>query len=138
MDRPASGGHPTEEKNMNSQGKPMLSPAEQEKKDLNHRLETIGWGLFLIMIGGIGLVPQNTVPQGVWSIGVGVIMLGLNAARYSYGIKMSSFTLVLGFLALATGAASLVGVELPVFPILLILIGANILLKPLFERARTE
>ena len=121
---------------MDTQEHSSIPSTDQEKKDLNHRLETIGWGLFLIMIGGIGLVPKNLVPEGVWSIGVGLIMLGLNAARYSYGIKMSSFTLILGFIALATGAASLVGVELPVFPILLILIGANILLKPLFERAK--
>ncbi len=104
-----------------------------EQQDLNKRLETIGWAAFLIMIGGIGLVPPQQVPEGVWLIGVGLIMLGLNAARYWYRIKMSAFTIGLGILALLVGTSDLLGGELPVLPILLILIGANMLLKPLFE-----
>jgi hypothetical protein len=107
---------------------------ETEKQALNKRLETIGWALFLIMIGGLGLIPHELVPSGIWSIGVGLIMLGLNAARYLNGIKMSGFTLVLGTIALLTGVGELLGLDLPVLPILLILIGASILLKPLFEK----
>src|SRR5512141_2203390 len=82
---------------------------ETEKQTLNKRLETIGWALFLIMIGGLGLIPNEQVPSGVWSIGVGLIMLGLNAARYLNGIKMSGFTLVLGTIALLTGMGELLG-----------------------------
>ena len=96
------------------------TPQYAEKAALNKRLETIGWALFLIMIGGIGLVPKAQVPEGLWSIGVGLIMLGLNAARYYYKIKMSGFTIVLG-----TGIGELMGADLPVFAILLILIGAT-------------
>jgi len=107
---------------------------ETDKQALNKRLETIGWALFLIMIGGSGLVPKEQVPEGVWSIGVGLIMLGLNAARYYYKIKMSTFTIVLGSLALLTGVGELLGLDLPTFAILLILIGASIILKPLFEK----
>jgi hypothetical protein len=43
---------------------------EAEKQALNKRLESIGWALFLIMLGCTGLVPEEMVPQGVWSIGV--------------------------------------------------------------------
>src|SRR5512135_2182416 len=105
-----------------------------EKQDLDRRLTGISWGLFLIMIGGLGLVPGNLVPGGLWLIGAGLIMLGLNAARYMNGIKMSGFTIVLGILALMSGIGDFFGANLPLFPILLILIGANIVLKPLFER----
>jgi len=90
---------------------------DRQKQALDKQLETIGWGLFLIMIGGIGLVPQ-----GVWLIGVGLIMLGLNAARYVHGIKTSNLTIVLGILALLSGLGDLLGVELPVFAIVLILL----------------
>jgi len=107
------------------------------KAALNKRLESIGWGLFLIMIGGIWLVPDEQVPEGTWLIGAGLIMLGLNLARYLNGIRMSGFTIVLGILALASGLGDLAGVDLPLFPILLILIGASILLKPVFEGRRT-
>jgi hypothetical protein len=107
----------------------------EEKQALNKRLETAGWGLFLIMLGGQALVPGEQVPEGVWTVGVGLIMLGLNAARYYFGIRMSVFTIVLGSFALLTGVGELLGLDLPALPILLILIGANIILKPLFERS---
>jgi drug/metabolite transporter (DMT)-like permease len=87
-------------------------PAVDEAKvALNKRLETIGWGCFLIMLGGFIFVPDATVDKGVWSIGVGVIMLGLNVARYYNKIKMSGFTTVLGILALCAGIAQLAEVD---------------------------
>ena len=58
-----------------------------ENVALNKRLESVAWGLFLIMLGGFALVPDETIPKGVWSIGVGLIMLGLNPARYFYKSK---------------------------------------------------
>jgi hypothetical protein len=107
---------------------------EQEQRALDKRLESIAWALFLIMIGGIGLVPDSLVPNGVWSVGVGLIMLGLNAARYYYKIRMSKFTIVLGIVALVTGIGELVGVDLPGLAILLILIGAGMLLGPWLDK----
>jgi hypothetical protein len=86
------------------------------------------------MIGGIGLIPDERVPEGTWLIGVGLIMLGINLARYLNNIRMSSFTIVLGVLALLFGLSDFVGLNLPFFPILLILIGINIIIKPFFER----
>jgi hypothetical protein len=106
---------------------------DPEKVKLNKRLETMGWGLFLIMIGGLALVPDSMVPQGVWSIGVGLIMLGLNAARYYYGIRMSGFTTVLGVLALASGVAELLGFNSLGGAFLLIILGAYLILKPWVE-----
>ncbi|MGD2104731.1 MAG: hypothetical protein PVJ55_06430 [Anaerolineae bacterium] len=37
---------------------------DEEKVVLNKRLETIGWGCFLIMLGGFALVPGDIVPKG--------------------------------------------------------------------------
>jgi hypothetical protein len=62
---------------------------ETRKRSLNKQLEAVGWGLFLIMIGGLWLVPDEMVREGTWLIGAGLIMLGLNAARYYTGVKMS-------------------------------------------------
>ncbi len=107
---------------------------DPEKAALNKRLESIGWGLFLIMLGGFALVPDESVPKGLWSIGVGVIMLGLNAARYANKIKMSGFTTVLGILALLGGVAELLGFTSLEGGLLLIILGAYLLLKPWFEK----
>ena len=68
----------------------------QENAALNKHLESIGWGFFLVMAGGSLLIPNDVAPNGLWTIGVGLIMLGLNAARYFNGLKMSGFTTVLG------------------------------------------
>ena len=56
---------------------------DTEKQALNKRLESIGWALFLIMLGCSYLVDPTRVASGIWSIAVGVILLGLNAARYA-------------------------------------------------------
>lgn len=106
----------------------------EEKKALNGRLEAMGWGLFLIMLGGFALIPDDQIPRGVWSIGVGLIMLGLNAARYYYGLKLSGFTTFLGLLALLGGIAQLLGFDELEGAFLLIIIGAYLLLKPWFDK----
>jgi len=118
---------------MAAQGSQPASTQDEQKSALNKRFESIAWALFLIMIGGIWLVPKERVPEGTWLVGAGLIMLGLNAARYLNGIKMSGFTIVLGFIAVVSGLSDFVGVDLPFFPLLLILIGASIILRPLIE-----
>ena len=105
-----------------------------EESAMDKRLDAIGWGLFLMMIGGLWLMPEGWVPEGAWLIGTGLIILGLNAYRYHTGISVSGFWNVVGVIALASGTSDLVGVDLPVFPILLVAIGAGIILKPLLDR----
>jgi hypothetical protein len=109
---------------------------DPEKKALNKRLESVGWGLFLVMLGGFALVPDNTIPKGVWSIGIGVIMLGLNLARYLNKIRMSGFTTVLGILSLAGGIAELLRITSLDAALLLIILGAYLIIKPWFDRRR--
>ncbi len=110
----------------------MSMPDAARKQDLNKRLETIGWGLFLIMLGGFALV--KGVPEGTWLIGAGVIMLGLNAARMLLGIRVSWFSLILGTIALLSGLSSVLGVSIPVGPLLIILIGLAIIVRALQPR----
>jgi hypothetical protein len=97
------------------------------RPSLDRRLEGIGWALFLIMLGGLGLI--QSVPEGTWLVGTGLIMLGLNVARHVNGMRINHFTVVLGIMALLLGLAQLTGLPLPVLPVLLILIGADILIK---------
>ncbi|OJX38283.1 MAG: hypothetical protein BGO78_09745 [Chloroflexi bacterium 44-23] len=104
------------------------------KHTLNKRLENISWGAFLILIGGLWLIPDRWIPEGAWLIAAGVTMLGLNLARKLNGIRMSGFTFFLGTIALFSGIADILAINLPLMPILLILVGASILLKPYFEK----
>lgn len=107
---------------------------DEEKAVLNKRMEQMAWGLFLIMVGGFALVPQDVIPQGVWSIGVGLIMLGLNLARYLNQIKMSGFTTFLGVLSLISGGLELAGLYEAEGAVLLIVLGAYFILKPWIEQ----
>jgi drug/metabolite transporter (DMT)-like permease len=115
----------------NTQAAPVQNP---EKAAQNKRLESIGWGLFLIMLGGFALVPNATIPKGLWSIGVGVIMLGLNVTRYVYKIRMSGFTTVLGIIAIISGVLELMGMNELGGAIFLIILGVYLLVKPWFDK----
>ncbi len=106
----------------------------KEKAALNKRLEAAGWGCFLIMLGGFALVPNEIVPKGLWSIGVGIIMLGLNVARYLNHIKMSGFTTFLGILAIVSGLAEMIGLKALDGAAFLIILGAYLILKPWFDQ----
>ncbi len=112
------------------QEKPTEPGIDLEKAALNKRLESIGWGLFLIMLGGFSFVPHEQVPAGIWSLGIGLIMLGLNLARYVYKIRMSGFTTFLGILSVLGGIAELLGYTSLDGAFLLIILGAYLLIKP--------
>jgi hypothetical protein len=109
---------------------------DPERAALNKRLETIAWGLFLIMLGGFMFVPKHLAPDGLWSICVGLIMLGLNVARYFNHVRMSGFTTILGIISILGGVVQLFGVKNLEGAFLLIMLGAYLVLKPWFDERR--
>jgi hypothetical protein len=114
----------------------QMTTPDPEKAMLNKRLETSFWGLFLIMLGGWALIPNETIPKGAWSIGVGLLLLGLNGARYLNKIRMSGFTTFLGILALVGGIGDMLGWADLNGAFILIILGAYLILKPWFEERR--
>jgi hypothetical protein len=110
---------------------PVIDP---KRTALNKRLETAAWGAFLILLGGFMFVPDEIIRGGWWSIGIGTIMLGLNAARYFNGLRMSGFTTFLGVLSLIGGVLEVIGLYDLDGAILLIVLGAYLLVKPYFDR----
>ncbi len=119
---------------MTAQTDKSVSQIDPEKADLNKRLETIAWGFFLIMLGGFAFVPHGVIHEGWWSIGVGAIMLGLNAARYVNHLRMSGFTTVLGILSIVGGIVQLLGVSNLEGAFLLIILGSYLIIKPWFDK----
>jgi len=109
---------------------------DADKAALNKNLERVAWGAFLIMLGGFMFVPEEIIKGGWWSIGVGLIFLGLNAARYFNGLRMSGFTTFLGVLSVAGGILDLAGMEGVNGAVLLIVLGGYVILKPYFEKRR--
>ena len=100
----------------------------------DRRLHDIGWGLLLMLTGGVWLMPPETVPAGTWLFGVAVILLGVNAVRYIKHIEVSTFSVVLGLAALVAAASQMWRTDPPLVAIFLIVIGASLVAKPLLSR----
>ncbi len=99
----------------------------QEQARMDRNIETLGWGALFVWWGITLLV---RLPAGVGLIGVGLILLGANAARYFQGLRINGFSTCIGVLALIWGGLELAGTvlpfELPVLAVLLIALGATI------------
>lgn len=107
----------------------------------NHNFEAIAWGAFFIWWGITNLF--QFLPDGTGAIGIGLILVGLNAARALNRIPTSSFTTTLGIIAIILGGVELVRpilhlpFELPIFAIILIVLGGSCLVREI-ARTKTE
>ena len=101
---------------------------------LDRRLNDIGWGLLLMLTGGIWLFPAAMVPPGTWLFGVAVILLGVNAVRYVKHIAVSGFSMAVGIAALVAAVSQIWRTDPPLVAIFLLLIGFSLVARPLFTR----
>lgn len=97
------------------------------------RLDNFGWGAILLLTGSMWLVPKGLIPDGIWLMCVGFILLGLNAYRYSFRKQWNVCSLSLGVLAILAGVGALFHLNLPLLGIALIVIGIVALLSQLNE-----
>ena len=93
------------------------------------RLDEIAMALVLIMTGGLWLAPKAMFPEGTWLAGLGLILLGLNGVRRIRGLKTSGFGIIVGLIAFAAGIGRIIGQELPLIPILLIILGVGLVVR---------
>ena len=103
---------------------------------LDHRVNDVGWGLFLVMMGVLWLLPSGTVPEGTWLLATGVLLLGLNLVRRWMGIPVHGVGLLLGVLAVVAGVAKIEDFTEPLLPAALVVAGAWIVFQPLLARRR--
>lgn len=105
-------------------------------------LETLAWAALLIWLGVRNLLPF--LPNGTGALGIGLILLGLNAVRAHYGIPVKPFTSLLGWLALAWGATELANdlwtlpFKIPAFAIVLVILGVFLLVQELRRAGATR
>lgn len=103
-----------------------------------NNIQTIEWNFETMMWGALfiwwGITELFTgLPHGSGAIGIGLILIGVNIARFLNDIPTSRFSITLGILALVWGGLDLAGVllglpfEIPVFGILLIVLGVLVL-----------
>ena len=107
----------------------------------NRTFEGLAWGAF-VMWWRIAELFQF-LPSATWVLGVGLILIALNVARVRNGLPISGFTITVGILALLWGGLEMAGLflnlpfELPVFPILLTVLGVIVLAGKLTEKEAT-
>jgi len=105
------------------------APDQSGNRRHSQRLDEVAMALVLIMTGALWLAPKAMFPEGTWLAGLGLILLGLNAARRGRGLKTSGFGIIVGLIALAAAIGRIAGQELPWIPILLIVLGAGLVLR---------
>jgi hypothetical protein len=102
---------------------------------VNRTYESLAWGALFIWWGVLELA--DFLPHGTGAVGIGIILLGLNALRWLKGVPTRSFTITLGILALVLGILELaqgllsLPFELPIFAVLLIVLGIIFLVREL-------
>ncbi|MGD2247246.1 MAG: hypothetical protein PVF58_02490 [Candidatus Methanofastidiosia archaeon] len=101
------------------------------ERTINSRLEGLAWALFLILIGSVFLFENmyGMNLDGVIPIGIGAIWLGLNFARSQLHIPTSTFTIVLGVLAIVYGLTEMFVVHVDFIAVAAIVVGVLIILK---------
>ena len=105
---------------------------------LDRRLETIVWGALFIW-WGLRWWPLLSLPNGTGLLGTSLILLSLNAARSLKSIPTIRYTTIFGLLSLVFGGLLLasevlhVQFELPLFEILLIVLGVILFLRGLLQ-----
>lgn len=98
------------------------------------RIDATTWGLLLLMTGILLLLPSHTLPEGAWLLLAGAILLGATAVRAAMHLRISAFLVALALLAIAAGAATIAGIQLPLFAVFLVLLGASVVLRSWFAR----
>lgn len=96
------------------------------RSDLNNKvLNGVAWGAFFVVlgVGWLASIAYSLDVAAYIAVGIGVILVAINLARFSGGISLSKFSLFIGLIALALGTAGLVGYELPLIPTLIVLVG---------------
>lgn len=101
------------------------------RRPLAKRLEVASWGAFFLWVGFALLA---NVPIGVGFLGVGVVALLAQAVRKALALPAEGFWIFVGLAFLVAGAWRMSALEIPLAPILLIMLGALLLGAALLRR----
>ena len=108
-------------------GKPDLDKMKSymERHDRSGIFDTIGWSLFFIWVGVAWLM---NLGLGYGLLGVGILALAMQGARYLYDVRVEGFWLFVGFAFVLGGFWELWSVSIPLAPLVLIAVGIALLI----------
>ncbi len=72
------------------------------KNSKDKMLVAYAWGIFFIFTGLTFIIP-DMMPDGIWFMGTGIILISLNLIRKALNLKTSGFTIILGIVGLYLG-----------------------------------
>ena len=104
------------------------SSEKKALKRLSKKLDAIGWSLLFIWIGIVMITGFET---GIMLLGIGLIVLGGQASRKYFQLKVEKFWIIVGLLFLGGGLWGISGLNAPFAAIVLILAGVLILFSTL-------
>jgi hypothetical protein len=103
------------------------------RRDLDKRFDSAGWGLFFVWVA-IALLAGFQL--GIALLGIGVITLAAQAARWWVGLGPELFWVIVGLAFAIGGLWQLFAAGLPLVPVLLFGVGAALVMGAV--RRRTE
>jgi hypothetical protein len=84
-----------------------------QTKELQDRLDTIGWGLLFLLFGALAL-PNGRLEYAA-AAAIGVAMLGLNGLRIVKAVPVRWLSIILGVVMVVAGGGALAGIKMDVF-----------------------
>ena len=100
----------------------------------DRRLNHIGWGLLLMLTGSVWMMLPEAAPPGIWLFGVAIILVGVNAVRYAMHMDVSRFSVGFALGAFVAAISQIWRTDPPVVASFAIVIGASLMVKPVFSR----
>lgn len=99
------------------------------------RLDAVAWGLFFLWVG---IAFLTNLSWGIGLLGVGIIVLGGQAARKYVHLTLEAFWVVVGALFVMGGIWELLSVRVGMIPVVCIAAGLLLLLSALRGRPRGQ
>ena len=115
---------------MPSSRSPVDDPQGGAPSAARARVDAVSWALIFIWVGVAILANAG---WGWFLAGLGAIVLAAQAALSFQGEKLDGFWLACGAVFAIGGVWQLLGLQWPLAPVLLILLGASILWRALFN-----
>jgi hypothetical protein len=111
-------------------GTQSSSAQPDQNVELSRRIDSGAWAAFFIWVGVTMLAH---VPWGWFLVGLGVLVLGAQMARWRMGLNVDGFGVACGAIFLAGGVWELTALPWPFAPVLLILLGGYLLRKAIWH-----
>jgi len=106
--------------------------------DLSRKINSAGWGIFLIFTGLIWLLTDFINRIEYYLIGVGIIMVSVRVYKQFKNIRASETPLVIGLILIIYGLTGLFGSNPSLLGAVILVIGLFILINSLRKREKDK